>query len=170
MNRIERWLNRAAIAVAAVGGFGVFCLMMVTLVAVIWRYGFNDPIFGIGDMSVVILSIVAAASVVFGARNESHVSVNVIDFLFGRKVTRFTDLIMRILAVGISGTASYALFKKACGFEKACITENLSIEHWPFYYVLGFAFAFYCLHLLVQLFTGLVHFNAEVDPNDLADQ
>ena len=98
-----------------------------------------------------------------------NVSINVITYFFGRGVTRYTDLMMRVLAVGILGLASFALFDKACGFEKACITENLSISHRPFYYILGVAMAVFTLHVLVQLLMGLEHFNEPTDPNEVAD-
>ena len=92
-----------------------------------------------------------------------------IKYFFGRGVTRFTDLAMRALAVGILGLASFALFDKACGFEKACITENLSIAHRPFYYILGVAMGCFALHVLLQLLTGLAHFGDPQDPNEVAD-
>ena len=135
MSSILTWmdtqLGRLTGLFAVVGSIGIAALMVITLVAVLWRYGFNNPIFGIGDLSVLTLSIVAAASVIFGARNNSHVSIDVISRFFGKRVTRWTDAIMRILAVAILAAATYALVTKACGFEKACITGNLSVQHRP---------------------------------------
>ncbi len=166
--RIDEQLGRVAGLFAIVGAIGVVVLMVNILVAVFWRYALNDPIFGIDDISVMVLTVVAACSVAYGSRHNSHVSVNVITAFFGRKATRVTDAIMRLLAVGIAGLATFALWTKACGFEKACITGNLSIEHTWFYYFLGVSLLFYALHLLVQLLTGLVHWNDE-DPNEVAD-
>ena len=114
------------------------------------------------------LTIVAAASVAYGARNNAHVSVDVISYLFGRRVKRVTDLFMRLCVVFIAGLAAFALFTKACGMEKACITNNFSIVHRPFYYVLGLAMAFYMLVVLVHLLMGIVHFRGE-DPNEITD-
>ncbi len=153
---------------AIVGAIGILALMLIVLVAVIWRYVIQDPIFGIEDLSVLALSVVAASSVIYGARNNAHVSVNVIKYFFGRKVTRYTDLLMRLLTLTILLLAGYALIDKACGFEKACITNNLSIEHRPFFYVLSAAMFMYALHVFIQLVVGLAHFNA-VDPNEPLD-
>lgn len=139
--------------------------MLITLVGVFWRYGLNNPIFGIGDLSVMTLTIVAGCAVAFGATKQAHVSVNVITIFFGRNVTRFTDVAMRVAAVLITGLAAYALFTKACGFEKACITENLSLEHRNFYRFLGLGMAFYMFVFASQLVIGLRHFNGE-DPNE----
>lgn len=165
---IDKQLGRLTGLFALIGSIGVVGLMAIIIVGVFWRYMLGDPIFGIDDLSKLVLSIVAAAAVAYGARNNAHVSVNVIGIFWGRKVTRITDAVMRGLAVAILVAASYALFTKACGFEEACITENLSVEHRPFYYVLGVAMALYSLHILMQLVVGLRHFNTQ-DPNDLGD-
>ncbi len=164
----DRQLGRLAGLLAVIGGLGIFGLMGITMVAVIWRYGLNDPIFGISDLSVVTLTLVAGSAVAFGARQGSHVSVNVISLVAGRGLTRWTDAIMRVLTVAIAGLATYALFAKACGIEKACITNNFSIEHRPFYYFLGVCLGVYTAHVAVQFLIGLWHFWGE-DPNEITD-
>lgn len=164
----DKQVGRVAGLLAVLGGVGIIGLVGITIVAVIWRYGLNDPIFGVSDLSVVTLTIVAGAAVAFGARKNAHVSVNIISFVAARRVSRWTDAIMRTLTVAIAGLATYGLFAKACGFEKACITNNFSIEHWPFYYFLGVSMAVYTLHVLMQLLIGLWHF-ADNDPNEIAD-
>ncbi|MEP4887398.1 MAG: TRAP transporter small permease subunit [Alphaproteobacteria bacterium] len=116
----------------------------------------------------MVLAVFAGCAVAYGARNNSHVSVDIITKFFGRSATRYTDAVMRILALGITGLAAFALWTKACGFEEACITENLSIEHTWFYYFLGVALCFYALHLLVMLLVGFAHWHGE-DPNETAD-
>ncbi len=161
----DRLTGRIAGGFAIVGALGVTALMLITLVGVFWRYALNNPIFGIGDLSVMTLTIVAACAVAYGATKQAHVSVNVITFFFGRRVTRFTDVAMRLAAVFITGLASYALFTKACGFEKACITENLSLEHRNFYRFLGLGMAFYTFIFASHLVIGLRHFNGE-DPHE----
>ena len=153
---------------AIIGAIGVAALMTITMVAVFWRYIINDPIYGISDLSVLTLAVVAAASVCFGARHNSHVSVNVISYCFGRKITRVTDVIMRVLTLATLLVASYALVDKACGFEKACVTDNLSIEHRPFFYFLAVAMFIYAANIFWQLLVGLKHFNG-TDPNEPAD-
>ena len=169
LRRTDEQLGRVAVLFAVVGAVGVVVLMANILVAVFWRYALNDPIFGIDDISVMVLTVVAACAVAYGSRHNAHVSVNIITAFFGRKATRVTDAIMRLLGLSIAGLAAYALWTKACGFEKACITGNLSIEHTWFYYFLGVALLFYALHLLVQFLTGLAHWNEDEDPNEVAD-
>lgn len=165
---LDKQLARLSDGVALVGAIGIVVLMMITAVAVFWRYIINDPIFGISDLSVLTLSVVAGMSVCFGARHNSHVSVNVISYFFGRKVTRLTDIVMRVLTLATLLVAVYALIDKACGFEKACITDNLSIEHRPFFYILAFCLFVYAANIFWQLLVGLKYFNG-IDPNEPAD-
>lgn len=165
---LDKLLAQLSRVTAFIGALGIIALMLITVVAVFWRYIVNDPIFGISDISVLTLSVVAAASVFYGARHNAHVSVNVIKYFFGRKATRITDIVMRVLALFILGLASYALFVKACGFDEACITDNLSIEHLPFFYALSAAMLLTALYTLWQLLVGIKHFHDE-DPNEPAD-
>ncbi len=159
LNWIDRQLGRLTGLFALVGSLGVMTLMIIIMIAVIWRYGINNPIFGIGDLSVLVLSVVAAASVIFGARNNAHISIDIISRFFGWKVIRFTDALMRLLTIGILATATYALVTKSCGFEKGCITENLSIVHRPFYYLLAVSMGLFTLQVVLELLRGLVRFN-----------
>ncbi|RMF35527.1 MAG: TRAP transporter small permease [Alphaproteobacteria bacterium] len=162
----DRQLGRLAGLFALAGSLAVAGLMLITVVAVIWRYFLNRPIFGIEDISVVTLTVMAAGAVAYGARHRAHVSVDVISHFAGRRIRRLTDLVMRLLALGILALATYALFDKACGAEKACITANFSIAHRPFYYGLGLAFGFYALQMLFELIGGILHFTGS-DPHEL---
>ncbi len=164
----DRQLGRLTGLVAIVGALAITGLVGITLVAVIWRYALRDPIFGVSDLSMMTLIIVAGASVCYGARHGSHVSVNVISMAFGRRLTRFTDALMRLLAVIILALAAYALADKACGAERACLTNNLFIEHRPFYYFLSFTMGLFTAHMLLTLLIGLWHLDGE-DPNEIGD-
>ncbi len=166
--RADRLVGWLAGLMALIGGLGIAALVVITLVAVLWRYGFNNPIFGISDLSVVTLTVVAGSAVAYGARHGAHVSVNVIGYVADRRLLRWSDAAMRMATVGIAGLATWSLFTKACGIEKACITNNFSIEHRLFYWFLGLALGLYTLQVLVQLLTGLWHFRGD-DPNAISD-
>ena len=59
---LDKQLGRLTGLFALLGAAGVLSLMLIILVAVIWRYGINNPIFGIGDLSVLVLSVEIWAS------------------------------------------------------------------------------------------------------------
>ena len=165
---IEQGLRHLARMLAFVGSISTAALALVTVVAVFWRYILRNPIFGIEDLSVLLLTVIAAGAVAYGTGTGAHVSVNVIKHVLGRSVTRWTDAFMRILAAAICAVASFALFDRACGIEKACITENLSVEQEPFYYVLSLALAVMAFTYAVQFAIGLA-FWSDVDPNEITD-
>jgi TRAP-type C4-dicarboxylate transport system permease small subunit len=164
----ERLMDHLAKVFFGVGAVGVVFLAVLTVIGVFWRYVLNNPIFGINDISSLTLIVVATCSVAYGATKQSHVSVNLITMVFGRKTTRFTDLAMRLVSLFITALAVYALWNKACGFERACITTNLSIEHRPFYFILAIGMGFYAMLLATQAVVGLMWFNGD-DPNEPAD-
>lgn len=165
LNKADRLLTVAAGCLAWIGALAIVALMTITVVAVFFRYVMNDPIFGIEDLSIIALTVVAGGSVAYGGRHGAHVSVDIISNWFGPGVRRITDAIMRLLALGILALATWSLFAKACGAEKACITGNFSIEHRPFYYFLGICLGVYTLQVLFQLIAGLMS-----DPTDSASE
>ena len=156
---LDKQLGRATGLFAILGSISTLALMLLIMVGVFFRYALNNPIFGIGDLSTLALSVLAASSIFYGARNDAHVNVDLIDYFFGPKVTRVTDMMMSVLAIFILGLATYALFAKACGFEKACLTENLSIVHRPFFYVLGVSFGLYTLHFLHRFIAQILNWD-----------
>ena len=166
---MDRQLGRLAGLFAVISAGGIVVLLAVTVIAVFWRYVLNAPIFGIEDLSIVALTVVAAGSVAYGGREGAHVSIDLLGRFLDRGLIRITDAFMRAATAGISFLAAYALVVKACGFEKACITSNLSIEHRPFYYVLAAALALYGLNTGVQLLKGLVIGHESSDSNEAQD-
>lgn len=166
---IDGLLGLLAGLFAVAGALAIMVLMGVTVISVFWRYVLHAPIFGIEDISSMALTVVVAGAVAWGARQGSHISVNVLSFFGGRRVTRVTDLITRALGVGIVGFAARALYLSGgCGKPCGGMTNNLGIVHIPFYYLLSLAMAFYAVLLLVHLIIGLAHWQGE-DPNESAD-
>lgn len=151
----DRAIDISTRALAWVGAVAVTGLLAVTAVQVLLRYGLNDPIFGSEDISTLLLLVLAGSSVAYGARHDAHVSVNLITQIFSPQVTRWTDVVIRLLTVAIVCLAAYALITKACGLQRACLTNNLNIEHRPFYYFLAASMALYAAHTLVDLLLSL---------------
>ncbi len=140
----------------ATGAIAILLLVILTLIAVVMRYFFNNPISGTEDLSAILLTVFAGASVAYGARHKSHVSVDIISRIFGPNLTRFTDQLMRAIVVFTGVLATYALFAKACGPEKACITGNFNISYRPFYYALAAAIGYLTLVAIYQFWINLV--------------
>ena len=161
------WLDRAANWLAVLGAVAVVLLVGLTVIAVIFRYVLNDPIFGVDDLSQVALSLVVAGSIAYGGRIGAHVQVDVLNMIGGRMVTRYTDIPVRVIGVFVVGLTAYALVRQgACGMRCGHFTANLAIAHLPFYMVLAVAMAVYAAVLAMELVIGLIHFRADRDPNE----
>ena len=165
----ESHCRRLTALFSIVGGIALVVLLAVTVVEVFWRYVLNDSLVWAEDISVMSLTVVVAAAIAYGAGEGAHVCVNLISRFWGRSVTRFTDLIARILGVGVTATAAFALFVHGgCGLACGAVTGTVSIPHTPFYYVLGVSMAVYGLLLATQALLGLALWNDE-DPNEPAE-
>ena len=150
-----RLLGLAAGAFAILGGTALFALAALTCAAVFSRYVMDDPIFGIEDVSTMLLVVVVAAAVVRGARHGSHVAVDVLGRFLTDRVSAVLARGIALVGAGIAGTASYALFRKgACGFDCGAFTPNLEILHRPFHYTLAVALLLYALVLLLEALEG----------------
>lgn len=139
-------------ALAVVGALALLVLVGITCTAVYSRYQLNSPIFGIEDLSTMTLSLVVAASIAYGARHQSHVSVDIIQSIAPIWLLKITDILVSLLGAVVLVIGAFALIKKgSCGFDCGAFTPNLEILHQPFYYILAFALVLYAMQLVLQL-------------------
>ena len=136
---------------AAVGSMAVSGLVLLTVISVFWRYILNRPIFGIGDLSTMALVVIVGAAIPYGASRNAHVSVDIIPSIFGDRVTKWTDVFQALISAVFVSVSAYALLTEGgCGFACGNYTDNLSISHVPFYYVLATGFSVYALTLVSE--------------------
>lgn len=161
------WIDRVSGVLAVIGGATVVFLVALTVYAVFFRYILNDPIFGIDDISQLSLSVVVAGSIAYGGRAGAHVHVDILSMVGGRRITRYTDPVVRGVGAVIVGLMAYGLVKKGlCGIPCGYFTPNLAIPHLPFQILLAAAMATYAVVLVLELVVGLIHFRAAEDPNE----
>ena len=133
------WLVRGFVVA---GGFALVVMVVTVVVAVVARYGLNEPIFGAEDISAMALVVVVASAIVYGAWDNAHVAVDAIDSIAPQRATRVTDVVARLLGAATAAMAAFALFRHgACGAACGATTPSLLIVHTPFYYALASAFA-----------------------------
>ena len=161
------WLDRAINALGAVGSLAIVLLVGITFVTVIWRYVLGRPIYGIDDIAKMTLVAIVGCSMAYGARRHAHVQVDILDRLGGRKVTRFTDVIARVIGIAtLAFTAKAVAVKGSCGMLCGNSTADLTISHMPFYMVLAAGFTLYALVLMLELVDGLAAWSAPADPHE----
>ena len=162
---VQERLGQLAGLLAFVASFALVALVVVTIISVFWRYVLRDPIFGIEDLSTMLLAVVVAGAIAAGGLRGSHINVDLISFIASKRFTRFSDALVQFLGAAISGFAAYALLVKgSCGTACGNFTPNLEIIHQPFYYLLALAIGVYSIMLTVQFIIGIIHFG------DIADR
>ena len=155
-------------ALAVLGGMAAVALVVVTVIAVFYRYILGDPIFGIDDVSTMLLSATVAGAILYGAKIGAHVQVDILNLVGGRKFTRYTDVIIRVLSAGISFLLAFSLWQEVqCGYDCGYFTPNLEISHEPFYWFLIVAVSGFALLQVLELIEGLIHFKSSRDPREL---
>ena len=160
-------VDRAVGWLARIGTVTMVALVVLTGIGVFFRDIVNDPINGLGDILSLTLSVTVACSLAYGGRVGAHVAVDVLGMVGGRKVTRWTDLIVRVLGIFIIVVAVIALIRNGlCGILCGFLTSSLAIPHEPFYYFLAFGLSAYGVVLFVELIIGILHFRADVDPSE----
>ena len=160
-------VDRVVRTIAFAGNIAMVGLVVVTGVAVFFRYIVRDPIFGIYDISEMVLLVTVACSLAYGGRRGAHVAVDILGMFGGRRITRWTDVVVRVLGVGIVAITVYALIVQgSCGMRCGHFTPDLAIPFLPFYMVLALGLGAYGLVLLAELATGLLHFWDDVDPSE----
>ncbi len=164
--RAEWYSKRLIAGFAAVGGIALAVLLGGTVAEVFWRYILNDSLIWAEDLSTMSLTIVVSAAIAYGAGEGAHICVNLITRVWGRQVTRVTDAIARLLGIGMTMMAAFALFTHgSCGLPCGAITSTVSIPHAPFYSAIGASLTVYGLVLVLHLLLGLASWNTE-DPNE----
>ncbi|MDE0358657.1 MAG: TRAP transporter small permease subunit [Gammaproteobacteria bacterium] len=146
---LRRWLTAG---LAVTGGVALLLLLGVTVVEVVARHLFGAPLLGAEDLTSMGLTVLVAAAVVCAAQDGTHVSVELIERFAGRRVTRATDAVARVLGAAATAVTAVALFANgSCGIECGEITGTIAIVHTPFYYALGACMATYSLLLASRL-------------------
>lgn len=166
-NRALGLTDSAVGLLAVLGGLAVLALVTMTCVGIFFRYFLDNPINGLGDIISLTLSFSVACSLAYGARRGAHVAVDVLNMVGGRVVTRWTDIIVRVLGIFIICVACYALWKNGqCGIMCAYTTSSLSIPLEWSYYTMAVGLAVFGVVLLVELVVGLLNFWQPVDPSE----
>ena len=144
-----------SVTVAVGGGAALSLLLGVTVAEVAARHLFGASILAAEDLAAMCLALFVAAGLVAAAKDGGHVSVDLIGRLAGRRLTRVTDLVARVLATGVTALAAFALFSEgSCGVACGEVTGTVGIVHTPFYYALGASMTAYSLLLASRLLRG----------------
>jgi len=147
----ERFFDAALGFAAAVI---LFCMMMITFVDVIGRYGFNSPMRGGFEITELMLLVLIFAGLPLVSHADEHVTMDFIDHLIGPKGKRILVSIAHlVVAVALLGLSWLIWIKagKIAGYGDT--TDVLRIAVGPFVYFMAAMIALSGLSHAWKLFT-----------------
>ena len=138
------------------GGAMLIGLALVTVIAVIFRYAFNSPIFGADDFNQMLLMGTVACGIGYSGRKGGQVVVEILSVISGQKVMRWTDIFAKLLGVIMLSFLVWVLIESGINAaEYGETTRSLEITLQPFFWLLAAGIALYCIVLFVEMITLL---------------
>ncbi len=138
------------------GGVTLTGLALVIVIAVIFRYVFNSPIFGADDFNQMLLVSTVAFSIAHSGRTGGQVVVEILSIVSGPSFTRWTDIFVKFLGALMMGFLVWMLIDSGINAAKyGEVTSSLEITLQPFFWILAFGMALYGIVLLVEMYVLL---------------
>ena len=135
------------------GGAVLLALVTLTITAVGFRYALNSPIFGASDLKQLLLLAVVTFSVAYSGRTGGQVAVEILDSIGGPKITRWTDIVVKLIGVVMLTILSWQLVLN--GINAADYGEasgSLTIPFGPFFIALACGMALYAIVLIAEIY------------------
>ena len=149
-----------------VGGGMLIGIMLLTVIDVALRYGFNAPIYGARDVTKLMLLVMVALSIAYSARTGGQVAIELFSEWMGPRLSFWRELLIRSLTLGMLLLLTWRLYcngNTAARFGEASLA--LGIEYRFFYYALALGMGLYALVSAVEISTGLSQGNLPENTN-----
>ena len=144
------------------GGVALIALAVLIVMAVIFRYVFNSPIFGTDDFNQIFLMATVAFSVAYSGRKGGQVIVEILSLVTGPRFTRWTEVFVKILGTFMMCILVWVLIESGINAaEYGETTRSLEITLQPFFWILAFGMGLYGIVLLVELIALLRGYNLD---------
>ena len=151
-NRALAFVDRAVRLIALYsGGVAVAGLAALIVVAVVFRYVFNSPIFGVDDFNQILLVFTVAFSVGYSGRTGGQVAVEILGVVSGPTVTRWTDIVVKAAGCAMTCVLVWMLIESgnnAARYGETTLSLEITLQ--PFFWTLAFGMALYGLVLLAE--------------------
>ncbi len=154
-DRVLDLVDRAVRPVALyAGGAAVVGLAVLTVVAVVFRYVFNAPIFGADDFNQILLVLTVAFAVGYSGRSGGQVVVEILGIVSGPTLTRWTDIVVKAAGCAMMAVLVWMLVESGINAAKyGETTLSLELTLQPLFWALAFGMALYGLVLLAETIT-----------------
>lgn len=158
LSRMDQGLMRLERFMALLAGLAVFGLMVLAVVSVSGRNGFNQPLPGYVDWITQLMPLIAFMGISYVQRDGGHIRMDIlVARLSGRPLWLFelitTGLILILMLLLVWG--SWAHFDRSFDMSKPMWSRDSTIDIglpiWPAKLLAPVAFAVLCLRCTIQV-------------------
>ncbi|MGI3183864.1 TRAP transporter small permease [Nioella aestuarii] len=150
LRRFDRTLRAitliaGGVTLTAMTGLSVFNVLIM-------RKGLNAPIQGAEDILILMLVVVVAISIPFGARAGAHIEIEMLEPVMSPMIARVSLVLMKMLGFALLVVMAWRLWESGTAAERfGETTQQLLISYEPFYYVLAVSIGLYAIVLLIEI-------------------
>lgn len=158
LSRVDQGLMRLERFMALLAGLAVFGLMVLAVVSVTGRNGFNEPLPGYVDWITQLMPLIAFMGISYVQRDGGHIRMDIlVSRLSGRPLWLFefitTALILILMVLLVWGT--WAHFDRSFDMTKPMWSRDSTIDIglpiWPAKLLAPIAFLILSLRCVIQL-------------------
>lgn len=158
LSRVDQRLMRLERFMALLAGLAVFGLMVLAVVSVTGRNGFNEPLPGYVDWITQLMPLIAFMGISYVQRDGGHIRMDIlVSRLSGRPLWLFefitTALILILMVLLVWGT--WAHFDRSFDMTKPMWSRDSTIDIglpiWPAKLLAPIAFSILSLRCVIQL-------------------
>lgn len=130
-------------------------LMLITVVDVIGRYVFNQPLAGSSELTEICLSMIIFAAFPLLCRNNDHIAVDLLENRFNARFKRLRDRVAQAVLGVCFLTLGYGLFLLGMRARRdVLVTEILELPNAVFLFIMAFLLFLSVAFSVRALFSG----------------
>jgi len=158
LSKLDQGLLRLERIFALISGLAVFGLMVLAVVSVTGRNGFNAPLPGYVDWIEQAMPLIAFMGISYVMREGGHIRMDILVSLLRGRLLYLVELIttlavLFLMALLVWGT--WAHFQRSFDFGAPLWSRDSSMDIalpiWPAKLIVPVAFSILCLRLCLQL-------------------
>ncbi|WP_407496177.1 TRAP transporter small permease subunit [Pseudooceanicola sp. MF1-13] len=158
LSRFDTRLHKFEGFLALISGLAVFMLMVLAVVSVSGRNGFNMPLPGYVDWIEQLMPVIAFLGIAYTQRDGGHIRMDiVVGRLKGRTlwtaefITTFVSLVLMVLLIWGSWAHFQRSFDFAAPMWSRDSTIDIALPLWPAKLLAPVAFSVLAVRLVIQL-------------------
>lgn len=153
--RVNRWLAGLAAAVSLLLGVTLMIAVVINVINMVARYGFNSPVEGADEVEIYLMIGLAFLGALVAHIRGRHLRMDVIARRFPRPVGRAVSSLEALTAVLVCGLLTWVSFNYVGRIWRlGSHSENAGIPMWIPHSLLTVAFALMTVVGAVRLFVA----------------